>query len=92
MRHHVRMQMRTFWLNLRLARRARGDLRRAADARRLLAPETTSTSLTMWLIPILYLWPTFAMTHSGNGTGRRRRALLATVALYRRPRLSCSIS
>ncbi len=38
------------------------------------------TSLTMWLIPILYLWPTFAML-TADGTGRRRRALLATVAL-----------
>jgi hypothetical protein len=37
------------------------------------------TSLTMWLIPILYLWPTFSML-TANGTGRRRRALFGTVA------------
>ena len=37
------------------------------------------TSLTMWLIPILYLWPTFNML-TRDGTGRRRRALGWTVA------------
>jgi hypothetical protein len=37
------------------------------------------SSLTMWLIPILYLWPTFSML-TASGTGRRRRALVWTVA------------
>jgi hypothetical protein len=36
------------------------------------------TSLTIWLIPILYLWPTFTML-TATGTGRRRRALAWTV-------------
>jgi len=40
---------------------------------------TYFTSLTMWLIPILYLWPTFASL-TAAGTGRRRRALGWTVA------------
>ena len=35
------------------------------------------TSLALWGIPILYLWPVFAML-TADGTGRRRRALLAT--------------
>jgi hypothetical protein len=78
-RHHVRMKMRTFWLNL-------GWL--VVLVVTFAVPLTLDafsrlnyfTSLTMWLIPILYLWPTFAML-TANGTGRRRRALLATVAL-----------
>ena len=78
-RHHVRMKMRTFWLNL-------GWL--VVLVVTFVVPLTLDafsrlnyfTSLTMWLIPILYLWPTFAML-TANGTGRRRRALLATVAL-----------
>lgn len=73
------MKMRTFWLNL-------GWLVVLVVA--FAVPLTLDafshlnyfTSLTMWLIPILYLWPTFAML-TANGTGRRRRALLATVAL-----------
>jgi hypothetical protein len=36
------------------------------------------TSLTIWLIPILYLWPTFSMLTT-DGTGRRRKALRSTV-------------
>jgi hypothetical protein len=35
---------------------------------------TYFTSLALWGIPILYLWPTFRMI-TANGTGRRRRAL-----------------
>jgi hypothetical protein len=78
-RHHVRMKIRTFWLNL-------GWL--VVLVVTFAVPLTLDafsrlnyfTSLTMWLIPILYLWPTFAML-TANGTGRRRRALLATVAL-----------
>ncbi len=73
------MKMRTFWLNL-------GWL--VVLVVTFAVPLTLDaftrlnyfTSLTMWLIPILYLWPTFAML-TANGTGRRRRALLATVAL-----------
>jgi hypothetical protein len=79
MRQHVRMKMRTFWLNL-------GWL--VVLVVTFAVPLTLDafsrlnyfTSLTMWLIPILYLWPAFAML-TANGTGRRRRALLATVAL-----------
>jgi len=73
------MKMRTFWLNL-------GWL--VVLVVTFAAPLTLDafsrlnyfTSLTMWLVPILYLWPTFALL-TANGTGRRRRALLATVAL-----------
>ena len=73
------MKMRTFWLNL-------GWL--VVLVVTFAVPLTLDafsrlnyfTSLAMWLIPILYLWPTFAML-TANGTGRRRRALLATVAL-----------
>jgi hypothetical protein len=35
---------------------------------------TYFTSLTLWGIPILYLWPVFNMI-TADGTGRRRRAL-----------------
>jgi hypothetical protein len=35
---------------------------------------TYFTSLTLWAIPILYLWPVFQMV-TADGTGRRRRAL-----------------
>ena len=73
------MKMRTFWLNL-------GWL--VVLVVTFAVPLTLDafsrlnyfTSLTMWLIPILYLWPTFAML-TANGTGRRRRALHATAAL-----------
>jgi hypothetical protein len=40
---------------------------------------TYFTSLVLWGIPILYLWPVFSML-TASGTGRRRRALRWTVA------------
>ena len=40
---------------------------------------TYFTSLVLWGIPILYLWPVFNML-TAEGTGRRRRALRWTVA------------
>jgi hypothetical protein len=40
---------------------------------------TYFTSLVLWGIPILYLWPVFNML-TASGTGRRRRALRWTVA------------
>jgi hypothetical protein len=40
---------------------------------------TYFTSLVLWGIPILYLWPVFNML-TAEGTGRRRRALRLTVA------------
>jgi hypothetical protein len=72
------MNMRTFWLNL-------GWL--VVLVLTFAVPLTLDafgrlnyfTSLTMWLIPILYLWPTFGML-TANGTGRRRKALRWTVA------------
>jgi hypothetical protein len=39
---------------------------------------TYFTSLVLWGIPILYLWPVFSML-TASGTGRRRRALRWTV-------------
>ena len=73
------MKMRAFWLNLGwlVVLVATFTVPLTLDAFSRL---NYFTSLTMWLIPILYLWPTFAML-TANGTGRRRRALLATVAL-----------
>jgi len=41
---------------------------------------TYFTSLTMWAIPILYLWPVFQAI-TAEGTGRRRRALRWTIGL-----------
>jgi hypothetical protein len=71
------MGTRTFWLNLGwlvmlvltfavpLVLDAGGHL-------------TYFTSLTLWGIPILYLWPVFSLITT-EGTGRRRRALWGTV-------------
>ena len=41
---------------------------------------TYFTSLTIWAIPILYLWPVFRAI-TAEGTGRRRRALRWTIGL-----------
>jgi hypothetical protein len=71
------MKMRTFWLNLGwlvvLVLTFAVPLTLDAFARL-----NYFTSLTMWLLPILYLWPTFRML-TASGTGRRRRALAGTV-------------
>jgi hypothetical protein len=40
---------------------------------------TYFTSLLIWLIPIVYLWPLFR-TITAEGTGRRRRALRVSIA------------
>ena len=65
--------MRTFWLNLgwliMLVVTIATPL--ALDAAGRL---TYFTSLALWGIPILYLWPAFN-TITAEGTGRRRRAL-----------------
>jgi hypothetical protein len=67
------MRIRTFWLNLgwlvMLVVTVAAPL--ALDAAGRL---TYFTSLVLWGIPILYLWPVFHMITDG-GTGRRRRAL-----------------
>jgi hypothetical protein len=39
---------------------------------------TYLTSLTLWLVPILYLWPLFRSL-TAKGRGRRRRALRTSV-------------
>jgi hypothetical protein len=71
------MRIRTFWLNLgwlvMLVVTVAVPL--ALDAAGRL---TYFTSLTLWGIPILYLWPVFSML-TAEGTGRRRRALGWTV-------------
>jgi hypothetical protein len=41
---------------------------------------TYFTSLTIWGLPILYLWPVF-LAITAEGTGRRRRALWWTIGL-----------
>ena len=72
------MKMRTFWLNLGwlVVLVLTFAVPLTLDAYRRL---NYFTSLTIWLIPILYLWPTFWML-TAAGTGRRRRALGLTVA------------
>jgi hypothetical protein len=69
--------MRTFWLNLGwlIVLVLTFAVPLGLDA---VARLTYFTSLTIWLIPILYLWPTFRML-TATGTGRRRRALAWTV-------------
>ena len=47
---------------------------------------TYFTSLALWGIPILYLWPVFNLI-TAEGTGRRRRACAGPLA-----RSSCSAS
>lgn len=71
--------MRTFWLNLgwliMLAVTIATPL--ALDAAGRL---TYFTSLGLWAIPILYLWPVFN-TITADGTGRRRRALYSSAGM-----------
>jgi hypothetical protein len=67
------MGLRTFWLNLgwliMLVLTIAAPLSLDAVGRL-----TYFTSLALWGIPILYLWPVFRMI-TAEGTGRRRRAL-----------------
>src|ERR1700680_1681774 len=67
------MTIRTFWLNLgwlvMLVVTVAVPLGLDAAGRL-----TYFTSLTLWGIPILYLWPVFRVI-TADGTGRRRRAL-----------------
>jgi hypothetical protein len=72
------MRMRTLWLNLGwlVALVVTVAVPLALDA---VGRLNYFTSLTLWAIPILYLWPVFSML-TANGTGRRRRALGWTVA------------
>ena len=67
------MTTRTFWLNLGwlVVLVATVALPLVLDA---FGGLTYFTSLTLWGIPILYLWPVFLSITAG-GTGRRRRAL-----------------
>jgi len=71
------MGIRTFWLNLgwliMLVMTVAVPLGLDAAGRL-----TYFTSLALWGIPILYLWPVFNML-TIDGTGRRRRALRWTV-------------
>ena len=67
------MTIRTFWLNLGwlvvLVVTVAVPLTLDAVGRL-----TYFTSLVLWGIPILYLWPVFGLI-TADGTGRRRRAL-----------------
>jgi hypothetical protein len=67
------MRIRTFWLNLGWLIMLVVTIAAALvlDAAGRL---TYFTSLGLWGIPILYLWPVFNMI-TAEGTGRRRRAL-----------------
>jgi hypothetical protein len=67
------MALRAFWLNLGwlVVLVVTIGVPLALDAFGRL---TYFTSLALWGIPILYLWPTFIML-TAEGTGRRRRAL-----------------
>ena len=71
------MGIRTFWLNLGwlivLVLTIAVPLGLDAAGRL-----TYFTSLSLWGIPILYLWPVFRLI-TAEGTGRRRRALRWTV-------------
>ena len=73
------MTIRTFWLNLgwlvMLVVTVAVPL--ALDAAGRL---TYFTSLALWGIPILYLWPVFSLV-TADGTGRRRRALRWTAGM-----------
>ena len=70
------MTTRTFWLNLGwlVVLVVTVALPLVLDAVRRL---TYFTSLALWGIPILYLWPVFRSI-TADGTGRRRRALCWT--------------
>jgi len=65
--------MRSFWLNLGwlVVLVSTVAVALGLDAANRL---TYFTSLVLWGIPILYLWPVFSML-TASGTGRRRRAL-----------------
>ena len=67
------MNIRTLWLNLGwlLVLVVTVGVPLALDA---VGRLTYFTSLALWGIPILYLWPVFS-TITAEGTGRRRRAL-----------------
>lgn len=70
------MTIRTFWLNLGwlVVLVVTVAVPLGVDAAGRL---TYFTSLVLWGIPILYLWPVFHMI-TAEGTGRRRRALRRT--------------
>jgi hypothetical protein len=70
------MTTRTFWLNLGwlVVLVVTVALPLVLDA---VGHLTYFTSLTLWGIPILYLWPVFRSI-TADGTGRRRRALYWT--------------
>ena len=72
------MRMRTFWLNLGwlVVLVVTVAVPLAFDA---VGRLNYFTSLTLWGIPILYLWPVFSVI-TADGTGRRRSALRWTVA------------
>src|SRR6267143_6014691 len=72
------MRMRTFWLNLGwlVVLVVTVAVPLALDG---VGRLNYFTSLTLWGIPILYLWPVFSVI-TADGTGRRRRALRWTVA------------
>ncbi len=77
-RNEPAVKTRTFWLNLGwlVALVATFAAPLVLDA---IGRLNYFTSLIIWLIPIVYLWPTFMML-TANGTGRRRRALVSTAA------------
>jgi len=79
------MGLRAFWLNLGwlVMLVVTFAIPLALDAAGRL---TYFTSLTIWGIPILYLWPSFNML-TAAGTGRRRRALRWTVGAIVGPNL-----
>lgn len=74
------MRIRTFWLNLGwlviLVVTVAVPLGLDAAGRL-----TYFTSLVLWGIPILYLWPVFSLI-TAEGTGRRRRALRWTAGAF----------
>src|SRR5262245_7028290 len=72
------MKARTFWLDLGwlVALVVTVAVPLSLDA---IGHLTYFTSLTLWGIPIAYLWPVFSAV-TAEGTGRRRRALALTAA------------
>jgi len=69
----VVVSLRSFWLNLGwlVVLVATVALALGLDA---VGRLSYFSSLVLWGIPILYLWPVFSML-TANGTGRRRKAL-----------------
>ena len=67
------MRLRTFWLNLGwlVVLVLTVAIALGLDA---IGRLTYFTSLVLWGIPILYLWPVFSML-TADGAGRRRRAM-----------------